>query len=76
MKNLFILLTILLAGNAAQAQLQIEILSGTPSALPIAIVPFQWQDATQPPPTSMDEIISGDLYRSGLFEPMETADML
>ena len=45
-KKLFIILTILLASNAVQAQLQIEIISGNPSALPIAIVPFQWQDAT------------------------------
>ncbi len=68
-KKLFIILTILLASNAVQAQLQIEIISGNPSALPIAIVPFQWQDATPPPISSMDEIISGDLYRSGLFKP-------
>jgi len=75
-KKLFIFLIVLMASGAVHAQLQIEIISGNPSALPIAIVPFQWQDATPPPVTSMDEIISGDLYRSGLFDPMDTADMM
>ena len=28
-----------------------------------------------PPATSVDTIISGDLYRSGLFDPMDVADM-
>jgi len=59
----------------AQAQLEIEIISGNPSALPIAIVPFEWRDPSPPPITSVDEIISGDLYRSGMFDPMEVADM-
>jgi len=75
-KKLLILVTAMLMTQTAQADLEIEIISGNPSALPIAIVPFQWQDATQPPPTSMEEIISGDLYRSGLFDPMDTADMM
>jgi TolB protein len=61
---------------AAEAQLQIEIISGNASALPIAIVPFDWQDAGPTPATRVDEIISGDLYRSGLFDPMEVKDMV
>jgi TolB protein len=65
----------LLPLRGAQAQLEIEIISGNPSALPIAIVPFEWQDATPPPITSVDQIISGDLYRSGLFDPMDVEDM-
>lgn len=75
-KKLFIFLIVLMASEAVHAQLQIEIISGNPSALPIAIVPFQWEDATPPPISPMDEIISGDLYRSGLFDPMDTADMM
>jgi TolB protein len=65
----------LLPLRGAQAQLEIEIISGNPSALPIAIVPFEWQDATPPPITSVDQIISSDLYRSGLFDPMDVEDM-
>ena len=74
-KKILIILAGLLAFQTAQAQLEIEIISGNASALPIAIVPFDWQDSTQPPATSVDEIVSGDLYRSGLFDPMEVADM-
>jgi TolB protein len=66
---------VVLSAPAANAQLEIEIISGNPSALPIAIVPFEWQDATPPPITGVDEIVSGDLYRSGLFDPMDVEDM-
>ncbi len=75
-KKLLISLIVLMASEAGHTQLQIEIISGNPSALPIAIVPFQLEGAMPPLTTSMDEIISGDLYRSGLFDPMDTADML
>lgn len=75
-KKLFIFLILLVSSEAVYAQLQIEIISGNPSALPIAIVPFQWQDAMPPPITSVDEIISGDLYRSGLFDPIAVSDMV
>ena len=65
----------LLAMPVAEAQLEIEIISGNPSALPIAIVPFEWRDSSPPPITGVDEIVSGDLYRSGLFDPMDVEDM-
>jgi TolB protein len=74
-KKLFLILLALTALQTAHAQLQIEIISGNASALPIAIVPFQWLDATTPPADSVDQVISGDLYRSGLFDPMDVADM-
>jgi len=74
-KKLLGLLLGLMAVQTAQAQLEIEIISGNASALPIAIVPFDWQDATPPPAASVDQIVSGDLYRSGLFDPMDVADM-
>ena len=61
--------------GAAQAQLQIEIIDGNPSALPIAVVPFQWLEAGHPPIDTVDQIVSNDLYRSGLFNPMATEDM-
>ncbi len=74
-KKLIFLFLALVVVRAAEAQLEIEIISGNPSALPIAIVPFEWQEAGAPPITRVDEIISGDLYRSGLFDPMEVEDM-
>jgi TolB protein len=74
-KKLILILITALAFQTAEAQLKIEIISGNASALPIAIVPFDWQDANPEPLTRVDEIISNDLYRSGLFAPMETVDM-
>jgi TolB protein len=70
-----VLLLALLGSAAAQAQLQIEIVDGNPSALPIAIVPFQWQEAGPPPIESVNTIVSNDLYRSGMFDPMASEDM-
>ncbi len=65
-----------LAAPLAQAQLEIEIIRGSASALPIAIVPFSWEESGPPPITTVSEIVSGDLYRSGLFDPMDEADMV
>ena len=74
-KKLFLIFAAMLAFQSAEAQLQIEIISGNASALPIAIVPFEWEDSTPPPADSVDSIISADLYRSGLFKPMAVEEM-
>lgn len=66
----------LLASPTAFAQLQIEIISGNASALPIAIVPFEWQESGPAPITGVAEIVSSDLYRSGLFDPLEEKDII
>ncbi|MFC1719779.1 Tol-Pal system beta propeller repeat protein TolB [Pseudomonadota bacterium] len=76
MKKLFLILIATLVFQTAQAQLEIEIISGNASALPIAIVPFAWQAASPAPVPPVNEIISGDLYRSGLFDPMDSKDMV
>ncbi len=74
-KKIILMLSLLLAAPWVQAQLQIEIISGNASALPIAIVPFKWEETMPPPITGVAEIVAGDLYRSGLFDPMKEADM-
>jgi TolB protein len=71
----FIALILFFTAQAAQAELEIEIISGNPSALPIAIVPFAWEDPDPEPITTVSEVVSNDLYRSGLFEPMDESDM-
>lgn len=74
---LFPLLVIFLVWvRPASAQLEIEIISGNPSALPIAIVPFAWEETGPPPITTVSQIVSNDLYRSGLFDPMDENDMV
>ena len=70
-----LLLAGLLWAQASQAKLEIEIIKGNASALPIAVVPFQWLANGYPPITSVTDVISQDLYRSGLFDPMDEADM-
>jgi TolB protein len=75
-KKLFLIFIATLVFQTAQAQLEIEIISGNASALPIAIVPFAWQASSPAPVPPVNEIISGDLYRSGLFDPMDAKDMV
>jgi TolB protein len=76
MKKILLVMAALLAAPLAQAQLQIEIISGNASALPIAIVPFKWEEASPPPVNAVDEIVSSDLYRSGLFKPLDRDDII
>ncbi len=72
-----ILLLICMAGiHSAQAKLEIEIIKGNASALPIAVVPFRWRAAGYPPITTVTDVVAQDLYRSGLFKPMDEADMV
>jgi hypothetical protein len=73
--HLTLILALFAFARGAVAQLQIEIIDGNPSALPIAVVPFQWMEAGPPPADAVDAIVAGDLYRSGLFDPMAVEDM-
>ena len=76
MRKLFVLIALFLAAPAAWAKLEIEIIQGNASALPIAIVPFQWRAPSPPPITGVAEVVSSDLYRSGLFAPLDEEDMV
>jgi TolB protein len=69
-------LLILFFALPAQSKLEIEIIQGNAAALPIAVVPFQWRAEGHPPITTTSDVISSDLYRSGLFDPMDEADMV
>ena len=60
----------------AVAQLTIEITEGVDQALPIAVVPFEWQGGLVRPPLDVSAIIAADLANSGRFDPMDTRDML
>ncbi|KUJ76040.1 translocation protein TolB [Thiomicrospira sp. XS5] len=57
--------------GAAQADLTIQIDQSSDSALPIAILPFDWQGKTVTPPVNMSDIVGNDLLRSGKFRPVE-----
>lgn len=73
-----ILLAFTLVGARADAQgaLQLTIPDGVESAVPIAIVPFAWEAASMPDPTLIDEVIRGDLNRSGQFRALRKQDVI
>jgi TolB protein len=74
----FIIFISLFSVVASQAQtgdiLEIRITQGVEGALPIAIVPFDWQ-ADIVPPVDITAIISTDLRGSGRFAAMPPADL-
>ncbi len=76
MQKLMYVWVLLLFSQLAQAKLEIEIIQGNASALPIAIIPMQWRGSGPPPLTKPAEVIAADLYRSGLFAPLEDQDMV
>jgi TolB protein len=76
MQKIMYTLLFLLVSQLAQAKLEIEIIQGNASALPIAIIPMQWRASDPPPETGVSGIVSSDLYRSGLFDPLDEQDMV
>ena len=54
--------------------LDLELTKGIDSAIPIAIVPFQFQ-GSQKPATDLNEILSSDLTDSGQFKLLDPNDM-
>lgn len=61
-------------GTAAGA-LTIEITQGEKSGIPVAVVPFRWEGAGDPP-ANLRGIVAADLHRSGRFELLPPADFL
>lgn len=55
--------------------LTIEITKGNHSALPIAVVPFQWAGQTSLPPENIAAIVSSDLEQSGRFKAFPVQKM-
>ena len=74
-KTIYALLFLCIS-QLAHAKLEIEIIQGNAAALPIAIIPMQWHASDPPPETGVADVVSSDLYRSGLFDPLEDRDMV
>ena len=74
--KLMFALLFLLVSQLANAKLEIEIIQGNASALPIAIIPMQWRATDPRPQTGVADVVSSDLYRSGLFDPLDEQDMV
>ena len=71
-------LALLLAPLAASAQqgLEIDIVGGNASALPIAIVPMPYQGSGTAPETDVAAIVRADLERSGAFRSLPVASIV
>lgn len=71
-----LLLAFLLMSMPVQAVLKIDITEGFEGALPIAVVPFQWQGGQKVVNGDVSAIIASDLARSGKFSPAEEKDLI
>ena len=60
----------------AQAVLKIDITEGFEGALPIAVIPFQWNGSSKVPNGDISAIIMSDLARSGKFSPVAEKDLI
>lgn len=56
--------------------LTLEIANGNASALPIAVIPFQWQGGGAPPETTVSDIVANDLNRCGQFRALPKSDIV
>jgi len=65
----------LLTSFNAHAVLDIRITQGIEEALPIAIVPFEWQGSPDELPVEMHVTIANNLSRSGRFRTMDPRNM-
>ncbi|WP_430462016.1 Tol-Pal system beta propeller repeat protein TolB [Thalassolituus sp. LLYu03] len=58
-----------------QAELVIEVTQGKQSAIPVAVVPFEW-NGSQPLPEDVSGIITKDLSSSGYFRTLPAKSMI
>ena len=70
-----LLVLAILFGQAAHAELVIEVTQGRQSALPIAVVPFEWNGALGLP-EDISSIVNNDLGSSGYFRTLDRSLML
>ncbi|MBD9469912.1 Tol-Pal system beta propeller repeat protein TolB [Pseudoxanthomonas sp. PXM01] len=69
---LFLLALVPALASAQQQGLEIDIIGGNASALPITIVPMPYQGTTAPP-TDVSAVVRADLERSGAFRTLPEA---
>lgn len=62
--------------SIAHAQLRIEIVDGVEGAIPIAVVPFEWQSRADQPAVGVADVVGADLARTGLFESIPRSNMI
>jgi TolB protein len=62
--------------SLAQAVLKIDITEGFEGALPIAVIPFQWNGGKKLVNGDVSAIVMSDLARSGKFSPVAEKDLI
>lgn len=62
--------------SRAQGALEIDIVNGNASALPIAVVPFEYLGAQASPDTDIAAVVRADLDRSGAFRTLAERDIV
>lgn len=62
--------------SLAQAVLKIDITEGFEGALPIAVIPFQWNGSAKVANADVSAIVMSDLARSGKFSPVAEKDLI
>ncbi len=75
----FFLLVCLVVPGLATAQqqgLEIDIIGGNASALPIAVVPMPYEGGGTPPQTDVAKVVRDDLARSGQFRTLPVEQMV
>jgi TolB protein len=76
MYRIIVFLAVFLWQGLAAAGLTIEITKGAEGAVPIAVVPFDWQGQGAPPAEDVAAVVAADLQRSGRFRTLAEKDML
>ncbi len=69
------LLSVISVSAFADTPLRVTIEDGVENALPIAIVPFGWSQASNLAPIDLTRVITDDLKRSGRFDVMDEPDL-
>ncbi|MFG3449214.1 MULTISPECIES: Tol-Pal system beta propeller repeat protein TolB [unclassified Stenotrophomonas] len=64
------------AAAAQQRGLDIDIIGGNASALPITVVPMPYQGSTAAPQTDVAQVVRADLERSGQFRTLPEAQIV
>ena len=71
-----IVLVLAWALPASGQGLRLDPISGNPSALPIAVVPFAFEGAGLPPETDVAQVIAADFNRCGQFVALPRQDVV
>ncbi|RZA30169.1 MAG: Tol-Pal system beta propeller repeat protein TolB [Lysobacteraceae bacterium] len=72
----FALVLLPFAASAQQQGLEIDIIGGNASALPITVVPMAYQGSAGAPATDVAAVVRADLERSGAFRALPEASIV